>query len=210
MHQRQSGWRSLHARGAHRTRSSAPAPPGQSVSETTPVTSRRSLPAFPSRGRAGCPTATRASPRRDVPCRPFRAEDGPDAPHRHPRIATHRCINDSLAGGPFTRAGHKRTYGTCPSRFLLLHDSIDATAARAVRTAPFATTIVSGPPDEPAAPSARGAPTRYVHRAIPLQLGRRGCASPFDEVSRPRRHRPEVLCGGADHDSGRDTRLRQG
>ena len=95
-------------------------------------------------------------------------------PHRHPRIATHRCINDSLAGGPFTRAGHKRTYGgldragVSPDGIpLLLHDSIDATAARAVRTAPFATTIVSGPPDEPAAPSARGAPTRYVHRAIP-------------------------------------------
>ena len=176
-------------------------------------------------------------------------------PHRQPRDR-HRCINDSLAGGPFTRAGHQRTYGgldragVSPDGIpLLLHDSIDATGARAVRTAPFATTIVSGPPDEPAAPSARGAPTRYVHRAIPgpvppgslraslshppvrashqpriafyqhypfFQDGRtvRGdWPEPLDvenEVSRPRRHRPEVLCGGADHDSGRDTLLRQG
>ena len=112
----------------HRTRSSAPAPPGQSVSEATPVTLATFPPDFPE------PRTGRM-------------------PHRQPRNHHLQIHQRQLAGGPFTRAGDQRTYGglgragVSPDGIpLLLRDSIDATAARAVPTAPFATTIVSGPP----------------------------------------------------------------
>ena len=75
-------------------------------------------------------------------------------PHRQPRDRHPQMrITARLAGGPFTRAGHQRTYGglgragVSPDGIpLLLHNSIDVAATRAVRTAPFATTIVSAPP----------------------------------------------------------------
>ena len=149
-------------------------------------------------------------------------------PHRQPRDRHPQMHHRQLAGGPFTRAGHQRTYGglgragVSPDGIpLLLHDSIDATAARSARAGP--------------------APTRYVHRAIPgpvppgslraslshppvrashqprmpfhqrypgfrMDARSRRLARPVDVRTSfpvPRRHRPEVLCGGADHDSGR-------
>ena len=64
-------------------------------------------------------------------------------PHRQPRNRHPQMLHRQLAGGPFTRAGHQRTYGglglagVSPDGIpLVLHDSIDATAARSARAGP--------------------------------------------------------------------------
>ena len=64
-------------------------------------------------------------------------------PHRQPRDRHPQMHHRQLAGGPFTRAGHQRTYGglgragVSPDGIpLVLHNSIDATAARSARAGP--------------------------------------------------------------------------
>ena len=94
-------------------------------------------------------------------------------PHRQPRDFHPQMHHRQLAGGPFARVGHQRTYGglgragVSPDGIpLLLHDSIDATAARSARAGPRLAAIPADTARNGAF-RARGAPTRYVHRAIP-------------------------------------------
>ena len=168
-------------------------------------------------------------------------------PHRQPRDRHPQMHHRQLAGGPFTRAGHQRTYdglgraGVSPDGIpLLLHDSIDATAVRSARAGPRRSRRRPAPlsrrvprargPDPLRAPCDSGScPSRFsssksvpsagpgvpsapdaVPSALPgLQDGRTfaaiGPTRGRGERGFPvlRRHRPEVLCGGADHDSGR-------
>ena len=166
MHQRQSGWRSLHARGAPanlRAVSIVPAfrPTAFLFYSTTPST----------------------QPQRGL-CVPHPSQQ-PSYPA--PLMSLPRLL----------RAGPRPA--TCTVQFRVLSLPVLFEQVCPIRR--------FGRPISPGSPSI----------SLPgLQDGRtvRGdWPEPLDvenEVSRPRRHRPEVLCGGADHDSGRDTRLRQG
>ena len=119
------------------------------MSETTPVTSRRSLPAFPSRGRAGCPTATRASPPTDASTTVWLA-----VPSRARGTSERTAVSIVPAFRPTAFLFYSTTPSTQPQRGLCVpHPSQQPSYPAPLMSLPRL--LRAGPP------------TRYVHRAIP-------------------------------------------
>ena len=175
---------------------------------------------------SAAPAKPRRSPR-DVPCRAYRAEDGPDAP---PPAARSPPTDASPADWPAVPSRARNTSERTavsvapafrPTAFLLYSTTPSTQPQRVPRARgpdPLRAPCDSGscpsrfsssksvPSAGPGVPSAPDP----LPSALPgLQDGRTfaaiGPTRGRGERGFPvlRRHRPEVLCGGADHDSGR-------